>query len=547
MEILENKDEIELFTKLNLWGQASLDLLFRQKIQTNRSNIGLSGYSICEDDFVELNYIQIQAIVNKISEQFLLSGLKAGDVFALQLPNSIESQIIYLACWQQGISIAPLPILWRESDVEQALIRISPQAYICPILHDGFSFTDHMYKVGFNITSIKLLFSLGGNAIDGCSGLDEFFKFEATHDVNLLKPEDYPFVDPNSTCLISFSKDLSGNNTPLYHTHNHLVAASKIYNSLSKPTRNSKIISPFPPTCMAICAINITSWIISDASLVCYDGLMATEFQNIPLDNSILCLPATFCENKLVDALFKQNLAKLTFVQKINSNILSDQYVREDVIDVTTFDEIAFLPTLRVDNTSQIEAGNYEYKLIDNAVIDTIMLVKHQNKQDKNVWKVSCSFLPSNVIKIGNAYTSDILCSNNTGINAELNIGNMSVNYTDIERCLLGFHGVDDAAILVIEERLLGSKPVFAIVPKVGAIILHHELIEFIKNKGISTYKLPQELYKIPEIPRDYDNNIIRRTTKEKLLKQIGPLVSGVSKDGLLAVQEELASLLANS
>ncbi|PCI88729.1 MAG: hypothetical protein COB24_01835 [Hyphomicrobiales bacterium] len=543
MNMLNNEDEIEHFTKQNIWGDMSIDLAFREKAQNYRSSIGLSGYSVCEDQFSELSYAHIQAVVDKIALQLLFFGLKAGDVMAVQLPNSIESQILYLACWQKGIVVAPLPALWREYDVKQALIRISPEAYVCPILHDGFNYTDLMYQIGFDISSIKLLFSVGGNPIDGCISLDEFFAHRPEHDVNLLKPDDYPVVDANSTCLISFAKDDNDKETPFYHSHNQLIAAANIFNSLAKPAKKNQITSPFPPTSMAVCALTIISWVLSDASLTCYDGLMATEFQNIDIKDAIIFLPATFDEPKLIEALFEQGLNKLVFIDKINAPAARRQ-IRNNILDVTVLGEYAFIPQLRNALDTQIQAKSYKYTLVNN-VKDEVSLGQYRDHTRQKKWQISCSFLPTNIVKTEGKYNSDIEYATRL-TDQKLDVGNMTLSYADIERELLGFHGVEDAAVLAIEDKLLGHKPVIAIVPKVGAVILHHELVEFLKNKKIAAYKIPHELYKIPNIPCDHNNNIIRLTSKQALLKLVGPQKSN-NGDGLLAVQQELAALLADS
>lgn len=540
MNIFENTKEIEHYTDQKIWSDSSIDLYFRKNIHNNRSQIGLSGYSICKDQHSQFNYAQIQSLVDKTAQKLLFSGLMAGDVLALQLPNSIETQILFLACWQQGIAVAPLPSLWREKDIKQALIRISPQAYICPILHDGYNYTELMYHIGLDISSIKMLFSLGGSQVDGCLALDDVFMAEAAnHDVALLKPDDYTKVDANSTCLVTFSNNKNGNYTPYYHTHNQLIAAANVFNSLTKPLAKNTIISPFAPTSMTICTITTICWALSDASLTCYDGLMATEFQNLPIDSAHFYLPHNFDEPKLVDALFEQGLDKLVFIQKINPNRVKKRQ-HSKILDVITLDEYAFIPQMRDQNQMPTSGQIYKYKLQNN-VTDQIQLNEYETKSGQQAWQISCSFLPTNIIKNNGKFNSGLKLGKSNS--QKLNIGNMALDFADMERDLLGFHGVEDAAILAVKDSLLGFRPVLTIVPKVGSVILHHELVEFLKNKQHSAYKIPQELYKIPNIPRDYDLNIIRQTSKQELLKLVGPRQS----DGLLSVQQELASLLANA
>ena len=546
MSIIENSDDIEHFISRNIWGKKSIDFHFRQKTQTNRSDVGLSGYSICQDQFIKLKYAQIQTIIDNVARQLLFSGLKTGDILALQLPNSIESQILYLACWQQGMVVAPLPTLWREHDIKQALIRISPQAFISPILHDGFNYSELMYQIGFDISSLRLLFSIGGGNVDGCIALDEYFNAQVTNDLIVLKPDDYRAVDADSPCLITFSKDVKGSNTPFYHTHNQLIAAANIFNSLAKPSIGNNISNPFPPTSIATCATTIVSWALTEAALVCFDGLMATEFQNIETNKAILLLPAAFDEPNLVSALFNQGLSKLILINKIHAK--SAQVTpNENIIDITTFNEYAFIPCLRTSQTNQIECKNHSYALLDGETKDNIILSEYVNAAEQSVWQISCSFLPTNTAKVNNRTNTDIIVNVNTGNESNVTVGNMLVNFADIELELLNYHGVEDAAILVFDDKLLGQKPVLAIVPKVGSVILHHEIVEFLKNKLIATHKIPLELYKIPDIPRDQFGNIVRHTSKQELLKLVGPTNNNIQVDDLLSVQNQLANLIAEA
>ena len=46
-------------------------------------------------------------------------GLRQGQVLAVQLPNTIELAAAYLACWRLGIVISPLPVQYREHEINR--------------------------------------------------------------------------------------------------------------------------------------------------------------------------------------------------------------------------------------------------------------------------------------------------------------------------------------------------------------------------------------------------------------------------------------------
>ena len=534
-----NKEDVKHYNAAKIWGDASIDLLFREKTHNNLGLAGLSGYSICKDEVISFSYSEAQAIVNKTAEHLLFSGLNSGDILAVQLPNSVETQLLYLACWQQDITVAAMPSNWRKRDVEQALIRISPQGYIAAKIHDGFNFDELMFETAFNISSIRQLFSLGGSASDGCIALDPCFDVQQSHNINLLKPEDLAINNANGACFISFAKNGAGVNMPFYHTHNHLIAAANISMSLMRLDNQTKIINPFCPTSISTIVLSLIVWTLSNADLHCVDGIIATEFQDMAFKKAVLLLPKTFDEPALVDALFEQGLAKLVMLDKIQVQHLSSSD-NADIIDILSVGEYGFIPFNRQKIETPIKPRQYDYFNENNDLLDGISL-----SVNGDYWQLSCSFMPLNCVTTELNILTDININANPNTQ-NLHIGSMNVNFLEIEQLLINYPGVDDVAVLVFKDKLMISKPVIAIVPKLGAVILQHEVVNYLKERKVAHYKIPNDLFKIPAIPRDHQGKITRATSREKLLKLVGP-VKVTQGDNLVNIQQELATLLANA
>ena len=52
-----------------------------------------------------------------MAARFLELGLRRGDVLGVQLPNAIELVEAYVAAWQIGVVVSPLPMQYREREI----------------------------------------------------------------------------------------------------------------------------------------------------------------------------------------------------------------------------------------------------------------------------------------------------------------------------------------------------------------------------------------------------------------------------------------------
>ncbi|XGU21052.1 AMP-binding protein [Rhodococcus sp. 3Y1] len=50
--------------------------------------------------------------------RLLRGGFGPGDVLGVQMPNTVELVEVYLAAWSLGIVVSPLPMQYREREVE---------------------------------------------------------------------------------------------------------------------------------------------------------------------------------------------------------------------------------------------------------------------------------------------------------------------------------------------------------------------------------------------------------------------------------------------
>ncbi|MCU1537764.1 MAG: AMP-dependent acyl-CoA synthetase [Humibacillus sp.] len=77
-----------------------------------------------------LTWGELDAEVTHLATVLLDLGLRRGDVLAVQLPNTIELVEVYLAAWTIGVVVSPLPMAYREREVVSMGTQADFAAYI---------------------------------------------------------------------------------------------------------------------------------------------------------------------------------------------------------------------------------------------------------------------------------------------------------------------------------------------------------------------------------------------------------------------------------
>lgn len=118
----------------SLAGGVTLDGLFRANVTARPNAIALADpsnrASFTDGTPLRLTYAQAEERIDRLARKLRAFGMPSGSVVAIQLPNIVESAISLLAIVRAGYVAAPVPMLWRRSDLVAALAGVAPRAVI---------------------------------------------------------------------------------------------------------------------------------------------------------------------------------------------------------------------------------------------------------------------------------------------------------------------------------------------------------------------------------------------------------------------------------
>ena len=77
-----------------------------------------------------LTYAQLAEEVDQLAVRLWRLGLRRDDIVIVQLVNSVEQYVVYLACLKLGLIISPVPVQYREHELEQILTLTQARAVV---------------------------------------------------------------------------------------------------------------------------------------------------------------------------------------------------------------------------------------------------------------------------------------------------------------------------------------------------------------------------------------------------------------------------------
>ncbi|MGW0659402.1 class I adenylate-forming enzyme family protein [Streptodolium elevatio] len=88
--------------------------------------------------------------------------------------------------------------------------------------------------------------------------------------------------------------------------------------------------------------------------------------------------------------------------------------------------------------------------------------------------------------------------------------GGMNISAAELEGHILAHASVADVAVVAVADPVLGERACAVVVAKPGAALTLDELVGFLKDRRIATYKLPERLELVEALPRNPVGKVLK-------------------------------------
>ncbi len=141
-----------------------------------------------------LTWLQAKQRIDRLALGLLDLCFKKDDVLLIQLYNSVELNLIRLACEKAGILLAIVPYTFRHAELESVLKQVEAKGAFIPYEFRGFNYFEMFEEIRPRLQALKYIFVIGDKVPDQAISVQKMMDQDAAGLRNDF-PEKYKF-DP---------------------------------------------------------------------------------------------------------------------------------------------------------------------------------------------------------------------------------------------------------------------------------------------------------------------------------------------------------------
>ena len=546
--ILNPQERIDEYTSRGWWGTRRIQDWFDDNLRTRPDTEALID-APNRADFIDgaprrLTWRALAAEADMYATAFLELGLTGDDIVCVQLPNCVELPAVYLACLRLGIVVTPVPVQYREHELEHILGITQPRAIVTAarILHH-----DHaamMRGLAARHPSVHTVLAI-----------DALPRWEADGDRIAQHEREHP-TGANDVFTICWTSGTEGVPKGVPRSHNEWLAIPEniILSGGLKP--GCHLLNAFPLVNMAGIAGQFLPWLLTGAKLVMHHpfnlGIFLTQVKDEAIDYTVAApaILATLAQNPdLMAGLEGSRLRAIGSgggpLAEWTVRVFTERY-GIDVINYFGTNEGASLtasaldlpdPALRASYFPRFGVDDYEWKLpvarrVRTRLVDPDTGLDIDTPGTPGELRVrgpaifpgyfrapdmtARAFDPQGYYRTGDLFEiagerrelyrfvgrlKDIIVR-----------GGFNISSEELEALLLAHPKVREVAIVGYPDDNLGERVCAVVVPQAGATLALPELVAFLRTeKKVASYKLPEKLLLLDALPRNPVGKVLKR------------------------------------
>ncbi|MEU7748165.1 class I adenylate-forming enzyme family protein [Nonomuraea sp. NPDC049158] len=512
-------DRIARYTAKGWWTGDTIDQLLRTRVAARPDDTAIVDplNKMLEGAVKRLTWAQLGAEVDRVAGVLRAQGVGPGDVVAVQLPNSVELAVSFLATVRLGATVTPFPVQYRAYELAQLL----------PLSGAGLLVTGRESRAPAGTPTLSW-----PDDLEGATG-DEV-------------PE--RAADPAERVTICWTSGTEATPKGVPRCHYDWLAVEAICTAAPALTAQDVILNPFPMVNMAGIGGVFLPWLRVGALLVQHHPFdLPTYLAQIAAER----VTYTLAPPALLTLLLREKaiLAKadISSLTRIGSGAapLPPPMVRgwqdEHGIAIINFfgsnEGIALLSDPAHMPDPEVRARYFPRPGAAGApeLLDRVRtkLVAPDGKEITEPGvpgelylsgpTVFAGYLPGTASvdpfdEDGYLKTGDLFeIAGHRGqylryVDRAKDIiirGGMNIAPAELEALLAGHPSVAEAAVAGYPDDVLGEKVCAVVVPK-GEIDLE-SVVSFLRDQGIASYKLPERLEIVETLPRNPVGKILKR------------------------------------
>jgi acyl-CoA synthetase len=560
---LHPAERVREYREKGYWTDDTIDALLRARV----AEFGdipalvdpLNRDALTDGPARTLTWTQVDDEVSRLAQVLLDEGVTAGDAVGVQLPNTVEIVVAFLAIVRIGAIVVPFPVQYRAYELTRLSNVAGVKAFITAGRIGRRPAAAEMAELRGQVPSLRTLAVFGPDGPEGAVPLDA--RIAAAGDRSALTAHLAACTpDPNDCVTICWTSGTEAAPKGVQRTHYDWLAMSTATVEGPRLTADDVLLNPFPMVNMAGINGMFLPWLRVGGLLVQHHPFdLPTFLRQIGQHRATYTVapPALLTALLHNDALLAQaDISSLRVLgsgsaplapsllqgwhDKYGLEILNFYGSNEGVSLLGTPQDIPD-PAVRALYFPRYAAPGRHWsfsiarwtqaRIVDPATGQEITEAGVPGELQIKGPAVFPGYLPASGVpdpfeSDGFLRTGDILEIAGDELeylhyvdrSKDMVVrGGMKISAAEIETLVSGHPKVADVAVVGYPDEVLGERACVIVVPRPGQVVTLAEIVGFLRGIGVATFKLPERLELRDELPRNPVGKILKRDLREEL------------------------------
>ena len=561
---LHPAERVRAYREAGYWTDDMIDALLRERVREH-GDIPAIADPLNRDALMDgparsLTWPQLDEQVSRLAQVLLDAGIGPGDVIGVQLPNTVEIAVAFLAIVRIGAIVAPFPVQYRAWELTHLSSLAQVRLFITASRIGQRRAAEEIVGLRPQIGSLGTVAAFGFSGTDrpdGVLGLDE--AIAAAQDRSRLAAHLAGFSpDPNDCVTICWTSGTESTPKGVQRTHYDWMAMCTGTVEGPDLTADDVLLNPFPMVNMAGINGMFLPWLKVGGLLVQHHPFdLATFLRQIEQYRATYTVapPALLTTLLHNEALLAQ--ADISSLRMLGSgstplapSLLQgwhDKYGIEIINFYGSNEGIALVgtpkdipePAARALYFPRYGARNWSFSVARTTLARIVDPVTGAEITEAGVpgelrikgpgvfpGYLPASGVPDPFDSDGYLKTGDVLEIAGDDLqylhyvdrSQDMVVrGGMKISAAEVEGYICGHPRVADVAVVSYPDEVLGERACAVVVPRTGQAVTLDELVAYLRGLGIATFKLPERLEIRDELPRNPLGKILKRELRDEL------------------------------
>ncbi|MFX3619435.1 MAG: medium-chain fatty-acid--CoA ligase [Sporolactobacillus sp.] len=537
LDIKLTQSQINKYRCQGFWGDATLIDYWKLSVASFPEKI-----AIADNYERKFSYREIDEAADKVAIFLKETDVECGDIVSVQLPGWFEFLIIYIACLKIGAVINPIITNFRAKELIYILNKCESKVLFMPSIFKKKNYLTMMETITTKTPSLRKIV-----VVDK----EERLKKQLTLTAILNTPQSMPACpecSANDVAAILFTSGTEGFPKGVMLTHNNIIASERSFCATFHLSFLDTILMPAPVAHAIGFHHGLTAAFMSGAKCVLQDifcsedmlhliekehctvGMGSTPIVYDMLSSMIkkhydisslrffLCGGSPIPRNTLRKALLMG--FKLIGIYGSTESVPHTAAKLEDSIEKIVMTDGSPMPGIEVKvvdkNRIQVPFGveGEEASRGPNVFVGYLKEPSLTNKMlDDDGWYYSgdlCKMDDDGYIRI-TGRIKDVIIR-----------GGENISSSEVEEILIQLSNVHEASVVAMPDSRLGEKScAYVVLNDVKKGLSLSEVIDFFKSKQIATYKVPERLEIVDQLPYTASSKVKKYLLKEDIKRKL--------------------------